>query len=363
MIVTTIAQRVGQISASVETNLRCNEFLAIARALAATRTPQEAERFLRSRPVNDRVLTAFEERAAVLPATTTDSTWAAPLSPYTLASDAFAASLRNASAFDHILADNAFLRLPPMRQISITTAGASAATVLEVNTKPATSMSFTSAQLTMSKISSFVIVSAELMKMAGAGPIALLGRELRGAIGQQTDSYFLTQITSGLVAIPSPGVPSATSVRADLRALLDSVSYGANAKLYYIAGPQLAKRLSVIGDSAGAKAFDGVTPLGGELDGVPILISDAAAASTLYLLDASQIAIAAGEIELDRSDMATLQLDSTPDSPPVVGTNYQSLWAQNMSALRAERFLSVQRLRTTAVASVSGITGIGNSPS
>jgi hypothetical protein len=92
-------------------------------------------------------------------------------------------------------------------------------------------------------------------------------------------------------------------------------------------------------------------------------VSDAAAAGVLLLFDASQVAVSSGTIELDRSNAATLQLDTAPDSPPLTSSPYVSLWQQNMSALRAERFFGVSRLRTTAAASISSFTGIGNSPS
>jgi hypothetical protein len=93
-----------------------------------------------------------------------------------------------------------------------------------------------------------------------------------------------------------------------------------------------------------------------------LLVSDAAAAGTLTLFDAAQCAVSAGLIELDRSDQAMLNLDSAP-SAPSAGTPYIFLFGQNLSALRAERYLGVSRLRSTAAASVSGITGVGSSPS
>ena len=108
--------------------------------------------------------------------------------------------------------------------------------------------------------------------------------------------------------------------------------------------------------------FPGLTPVGGLLDGVPLLASDQATAGTLTLFDAAQIAVAAAEISLDRSDAATLQIDSAPDSPPAAATPYVSLWQQNMSALRSERALALERLRTTAVAQVSNFYGGSASP-
>jgi HK97 family phage major capsid protein len=291
----------------------------------------------------------------------TDSTWAAPLAPYQLLSDAFGETIRN-SVFDRVLADAAFLRVPAMVQVAVTSAGMSATVVGEANTKPATQLSLTSVQLTMSKVSAFVVVSSELMRGASAGALALLGRELRNAVASVTDTYFFQQLMTGLVAIPSAGA-SSLAVRNDIRALMDATSFGSDARLYFIAPPTIVKRLGVLGDSAGGKAFQGLTPVGGQLDGVPLLTSDVAPAGTLTLADMSQCAVAAGPIVLDRSDVAALQLDTVGDSPPAATTVYQSLWPQNLSALRAERFLSVQRMRTTAVAQISGATGLGNSPS
>jgi HK97 family phage major capsid protein len=250
-----------------------------------------------------------------------------------------------------------------MTTVAITTAGASAASVNEVNTKPASVMSFTSVELAMQKIACFVVVSSELMRAAGVGPTALLSRELRLALAVTTDSYFISQLTTGLTAIPSSGGINALAVRQDLRVLMDAVSFGSNARLYYIAPPQICKRLSVLGDSAGARVFPDATPVGGQIDNVPLLCSDAATASSLLLFDATQVSVSAGEITLDRSNVASLQLDNVGDSPPTASTVYQNMWQANQSALRAERFLSAQRLRTTAAASISGITGIGNSPS
>jgi Phage capsid family len=360
----TVPQRIADAQRFVEHSQRVNDFVRLAAALCATSTPAEAERVLRRLPNGDRLAQLLVERAGVPAGLTSDATWAAPLSQYQLSSAAFAESLRNISIFDRCLADNAFLRVPAQTKIAITSAGATAATIDEAGPKKASVMSFTTADLTMSKAVAFIVVSAELMRGMSQGAIAMLSRELRSALAVQTDLYLLSQLLSGISAIPSAGGVGALSVRQDLRVLMDAVSFGSNAKLYYVGPPTVVKRLAVLGDdNAGAKALPGTLPTGGTLDGLPLISSDAAAASTLTLFDAAQCVVASGDIELDRSDVAMLALDTTPDSPPLVTTNYQSLWQQNMSALRAERFLSVQRMRLAAVASISGITGIGDSPS
>jgi HK97 family phage major capsid protein len=358
----SIAARIAAYQQSADTIARAVEFVRIAQALLASKNGVEAQQFLRKVAATERAQQMFVERGAVPAAVTYDSTWAGPLVQFQAAADAFAETLRNLSAFDTVLGDGAFMRVPPQTTVRITTAGATAYVANEGAPKPASVMAFVNANVTMSKVPVFVVVSAELMKAGGPGPMALLGRELRGALAQGTDQYFLGQVTSGLSAIPSSGSNS-VAIRNDLRDLLDAVVIGAASKLYFVMPPQISKRLAVVGDSVGGRMFPGMTPTGGTLDGIPALVSDVATAGQITLLDAAQFAVSAGQIELDRSDEALLQLDSAPDSPPLASSPTISLWGQNLSALRAERYLGAQRLRTTAAASVSGFTGVGSSPS
>jgi Phage capsid family len=272
--------------------------------------------------------------------------------------DAFGESLRDATAFDAMLPN--MMRVPPMTKVAVVTAGIAGAPVNEAMVKPAGRLSATTVELTMLKSVAFVILSRELMKMASAGSIALLRRELSGAVAAIVDETFISSITSGLSAIPSSGVNSATSVRADLRALADAVDSGSASRLYWVTTSQLQKRFSLLGDSAGSAAFPEVA--NGMLASWPLLVSDGVPSGVVILADAAQLAASALPIELDSTDAADLQLDTAPDSPPLSTTPYVSLWQENLAALRATRYFAVKRLRDTAVAYASAITGIGNSP-
>ncbi len=227
---------------------------------------------------------------------------------------------------------------------------------------PATKLSTATVSVEMTKSIAFVVVSRELMEMSGAGVLRFLQRELTGAVARVTDDSFITVLTAGISAIPSSG-GTALGVRADLRALADSVDTGARSKLYFITTSSLAKRLATIGDSAGGQAFPDVTMTGGTLAGVPVVISDSVASGVLILADAAQLVVAAGDIELSASDEADVQLNDGPDSPPSASTSMTNMWQNNLLALRATRYLGVARGRTTAVATISGFTGLGNSPS
>jgi hypothetical protein len=353
-------QQIAALAVDRETNIRAAEFLQVCRALVVSRSEREAQAFLARVPASDRAREAFTQRASVNPGTVSDSTWGGALSTYSQLSEGFASTVN--SAFDKILNDGSFLRVPPMTRVAVASAGMVAFTVGEGAPKGATQGTLTAVELTMAKVTAFLTVATELLRAGGAGALNLLGEELRRAVAKYTDQYFIAQLVTGLTAIPTAG-SSALAIRNDIRFLLDAVSFDSDARLYFIAPPQIAKRLSSVGDAQGGRMFPQLTPTNGFLDGVPLVTSDQATAGTLTLVDARQVAVSAAEIVLDRSDAATLVMDSAPSSPPVAGDNYFSTWQANASALRAERFLSVQRMRTTAVAQVSGVTGVGNSPS
>jgi hypothetical protein len=117
-------------------------------------------------------------------------------------------------------------------------------------------------------------------------------------------------------------------------------------------------------DQKGVSAFPDLTPLGGSINGITVLVSDAVTAGQVILADASGIAAASGDIGLQEFTEGSLQFDSAPDSPPSASTNIVSLWQMNFVGIRVERYFVAARLRSdaVAVASNSNSYGSGNSP-
>jgi Phage capsid family len=351
----TIAQRIGQLSDNLETRARVAEFMQVARLVTVSGSSIEAKQLARQYRCTDRVIEALETRAAVPPGTVGDSTWGGPLAPYQLLADAFLASLRNVGAFDAALPD--MLRVLPQTQVAVTTAGAVALPANEAAIKPASRLSLTAGTVAPMKAPAYVVVSGELLKAGGVGPINLLRAELANVVAHVTDAYFVSVLIAGLTPLSATS-GSAAAVRGDLAGLMDSVAIGGDAKLYFLTTSAIAKRLSVAGDASGAAAFPGALPtIGGTLCGLPLLVSDAVAAGNLILFDAAQLHASGGTVELDRSEAATLQLDNAPDSPPISTTLVTSLWQANLVALRAERIFGVSRPRAASVAVLGGVFG------
>ena len=213
--------------------------------------------------------------------------------------------------------------------------------------------------LSEAKALAIIVVTAELARLAGAEAAALFGRELRSAVAQVTDAEFVFIVTDGISPISSSGNTIA-AVRTDLRAMLAAVNTDANSRLFLLVEASIAKIWSMLGGEDGF-AFPGMTPQGGMIAGMPVIVSDGLLSGTAVLLDANQIAAGAGTIGLGATTQADLQTDSAPDSPMTTNTTLVSLWQSDLVGLKAERYFGAERLRDTAVAVLEGIN-CGDSP-
>jgi hypothetical protein len=79
-------------------------------------------------------------------------------------------------------------------------------------------------------------------------------------------------------------------------------------------------------------------------DGYPIIF---AIAPEILLADDGQTVV-------DASTEASVQMDTTPDSPPTASTYMVRLWQMNFVGLRAERWINWLKRRTTVVGYISG---------
>jgi HK97 family phage major capsid protein len=100
---------------------------------------------------------------------------------------------------------------------------------------------------------------------------------------------------------------------------------------------------------------------GGTFFGMPVVLSEnvpanagsgsplTGAGGRIILVKASEIMLADdGQVMLDASNQASLQMDSAPTNPPVAATVLVSLWQMNMVGIRAERYLNWAKRRSGA---------------
>jgi len=345
----------------VSTSTAAKEFVEYARTLLLARgVARDALALVERRGVHAMPRTVAVLKAAVAAGTTSDAVWAGELSAYRNLSEGFVASLAPFGAFDTILNDGAFRRVPLKTKLSVTTVAAIGAVTGEQKTKLISRLSLSAPTLEPRKSSCIVVISDEIAKSASTAAIQLLGDELRQGVARVTDADFLNSITtnSDVENITATGSDLSAFI-ADLNVALAIIEVGSTSRLYLIAPPRIVKALALMRGTAGAPAFPNLTIRGGDIAGVTVTPSDALT-DKIVLVDAQQIAADGSIVTVDDSQQSSLQLDDTPTDG---ATTTVSLWQHNLMALRAERWFGTQLLRANGAVVLAdadyGGTGTG----
>lgn len=248
------------------------------------------------------------------------------------------------------------LQVPINGQIAAVTLGATGGTTGESAPKIISRLSLTNSQMNPIKAQAALIVSEDLVKMGGGLVNRIFGRELAAAVAVQTDSQFLTELTSGLTPLNSSG-NTATAILNDLKLALSQISVGVKSKIFADVPPDTAKYWATVLTGQGAYPNYGIA--GGDLFGVTVVPTEGIASNQIVLFDASQVAANSGTLIPSMANYATVQMETAPDSPPLPTTSMVSLWQSNLVGFRLERWFGVERLGTSAAALVQNVA---NSP-
>lgn len=279
---------------------------------------------------------------------------------YSTISTAWMAALRNVGTFDRML--SSMLQVPiETPRLLVSTSVVAGYSPAEGAGKPVSKLTFTAEALPRLKASALVVTTAELLRSASPAVQQLIDRELQQAVTAATDVKFLAGLAVGVSPVASAGVTAANTF-SNLTTLLGAVNPQANAPLYLVLTPAAARSLALKADSAGGKVFDQLGINGGTLAGVTVLVTDAMpGTATGMLIDASGIVAASSEVAIDVSTQAALQMADNPTNASAAGSPSTpvaaplvSMFQTNSVALRGERFFSFAKVRTGAVASVSG---------
>jgi HK97 family phage major capsid protein len=176
-------------------------------------------------------------------------------------------------------------------------------------------------------------------------------------------------ITNGVSALTPTGTTGAALI-SDVNRLIGQ--FLANnlslATAVFITTQQVAARIGSLLNSFGQPMFPGVNAQGGTLLGIPVIVSENVPSTTgsptegypLILVKADDILLADdGQVVIDASREASLQMGSAPDSPTTASTIMVSLWQQNSIAIKAERFINWTKRRSTAVSYISNAVYTG----
>lgn len=277
------------------------------------------------------------------------------LAAFAEVSGAWLAALRTSSVFDAMVAD--MIPAPMLQRFATSTTTYAWGEVLEGAGIPVARLTLDGADpLLPRRVAAIMVITSELARSSDAA--ALIDRELRAGVVAGVDSAFL----AALLAAVTPTASAGNRVD-DIDALLEAVPLGTGSRPYFIFAEDVGKRLATE-RSSDVRLWPEMTPTGGSIAGVPALVTQQLAAGTGMLVDAAAIAANAGEVLLDSSGVADIQMDDTPTvasiagSPPApVPVNLVSMFQTNGRALRVQRYYAFRVLRDAAVEAVEGMFG------
>jgi HK97 family phage major capsid protein len=320
-------------------------------------------------------------RAAVAAGTTTDPVWAAPLVNYQIMASEFIDLLRPETIFGKM---SGFRTVPFNVKIPRQTAGATANWVGEGQSKPVNKLAFDMVTVPWAKMAVIVVITQELARFSNPSAEMLVRDDLISAIAQFIDEQLIDptvapvaalkpgSITNGVTPIPSTGADY-VAITTDLTHAMIRMVNALNTigRPVWIMSPAAAMFIATLRLPQGQFAFPGMTSamIGGQMGGltlmgIPVIVSGnvpvTGGLSNILLVDQSQIMLADdGQVMIDTSVEASLQLDSAPATPPAP---LVSLWQQNLLGIKAERFMYWMRRRDAGVQLITGFPEGGTLP-
>lgn len=259
--------------------------------------------------------------------------------------------------------------LPFNTPVLMQSTGGSAAWVKEGEAKPVTNWSYARAKLMPLKVAAIAAATKESLKTNSIAVDRLIRDELANTIIEAIDTTFASD--DAAVADESPagllnGAPDLTAqmgqapagglegVQCDISIFLKTLA-ASQKRLkgaFWIMAQDVAIDLSSAITLAGATAYPRMTPAGGELAGLPVLVSDYVASGVVALVHGQEVYLAdENTIDVSISHEASLLMDTAPamDSTTPTPAQLVSLWQTNSVGFLVERYLNWQLRRQNAV--------------
>jgi HK97 family phage major capsid protein len=263
---------------------------------------------------------------------------------------AFVTALQTKSFFARFLADAAVVRVPLNRRIGFVTTDASAWLVGQGKPKPVGGLVLANNVLEPVKAVAMLVASEELIANVGPSAESTFNRALQGAVARVIDATVLSALLDDESDVPT--LTATSDVWQDLRDMLDLLTPNSGG-LYFVASRSTANRLATLGGDAG-QTFAAATPNGGELLGLPLLVSDAVGVDEMVLIDGGALAAemdtigirVSREASVEMADDGNLHMDATTGAATAASV---SLFQTNSVAILAECSFGVSPIRNAIV--------------
>lgn len=278
--------------------------------------------------------------------TTTGSDFASALVDQQNLTNEFVELLRPATIIGQL---SGFRNVPFNVKIPTQTGSTSVQWVGEAKAKPTTDMKFSNITLSKSKLAGIVLLSDELLRFSSPAADALVRDDLVKTISQFIDGQFLdpnkaeadespASILNGVDAIKSTGV-TAEAYKNDLLSCIEKYTESNQGSdgTYWLMSETRAATISMLRDALGNTYFAGMSfGLGQKtLLGLPVVTSQTVG-NKIALVKPSEILLADdGGVDFAISNEATI----------TNGTETVNLFQNNLSAIRAERYIRWKPVR------------------
>lgn len=354
------------------------EFARMAMCIGSARGDMNAAMHIAQKryPQMDRMNEVI--KAAVTGGSTLDASFAGNLVDYTAISNDFIEYLRPRTILGRFGEGN----IPSLRSIpfNVTIKGQSAAStagwVGEGKHKPVTKGGYSSVNLGWQKIAAISVASDELLRFSNPSAERLIRDDLSAAVIEQMDTSFIQISNAGTANVKPASITyefdgSATAIPAgtaspevDIAGLWSIADTGNldTTSAVFITTPAIARKLSGLKTVADNLRFPDVTPFGGFIQGVPVIVSNHVDTDAFVLAFASEIWLADdGVVTLDASREASIIMDSDPqalvdsvDNMAVFTPQAVNMFQTNNVAFRAERYVNWKTRRANVVKAVKG---------
>lgn len=306
-------------------------------------------------------------KTAVDIGTSTDSDFAAPLVNYTNMANDFIEFLRPQTIIGRI---PGLRRVPFNIRVPRQTGGGTAQWVGEGAPKPLTRQTFDYVTLAYMKLAVITVITEELARFSQPNAEVTIRDDLAKSVIQQMDADFIDTDNAGTANVKPASITYGVSlgasagnteanVREDIRTMFGTwIANNINpAGGVWIMPTSTALGLSLMVNALGQPAFPGITMTGGTFFGLPVITSESSGLTDssanghiVALVNAPEILLADdGQVTIDVSREASVQMDDAPTNPPVAATVLQSFWQQNLIGIKAERFITWAKSRATSV--------------
>ena len=237
-----------------------------------------------------------------------------------------------------------YMRVVPMlTRLFINAAGVVAAEVAEGAAIPALKGNWATATLTPRKWAGIFVQSDELMRSASATASVAITNDLAQAVAEAENRAFVSPDEAGSVLYGAPNFAGSgaalANVDADLAALCDLVPGAFRPGAAFVMTKETATILSLLRGTGDVNAYPQITPQGGTLIGLPVLITSACqqvgspVTRVIGLLSPSEIFWAdESKVILSTSNQASLKMDDAADA---AAGNTVSMWQTNATATKA----------------------------